>query len=238
MFNHITFRQLRMTLVIVSLMLNIWSHSVVAKEQADYSNNASQELRQHLLAYSGFSAKFIQRVEDSQGTELHQAKGELMFSQPDKFSWQINDPEPELLVSDGKTLWWYNPFLEQVSIFAANDAMLKTPFALLVSSSDSVWQQFEIHKSANDYIIEPINKDNAQVIQLIIKFRQDEKNTDRKVIQQLTLLDRTRQISHYFISKPRFTAIESQAFDFIIPQGIDIDDQRPIATTTEGKVQY
>jgi outer membrane lipoprotein carrier protein len=189
------------------------------------------QLRSLLDNYNGFKANFSQRVMDSEGTLINQANGSLQFEQPGKFVWEIREPEQESLISDGKTLWWLNMFIEQVSIFDASQSVAKTPFALLVSKDEQVWEGFNIAKSKDGFIIHPKNADNAQVIQLSIKFSQN-------VLSGIEIIDRTRQVSRYELSQQTFTDIQDENFILTIPVGVDIDDQKALTPTTDGKVQY
>ena len=206
--------------------------SVESPEPAVETGSAEQQLRELLKEYDGFSANFVQTVTDSENTQLHSAQGTLEFKQPGMFKWQIDEPEPELLLSNGNTLWWYNPFVEQVSIFDAADAVATTPFALLVSQQDSVWQRFTIEKTANGYNIRP-KEQNAQVVLLNVEF-------ETRLLQTIRVTSRSQRLSEYRLKEQSFDSSKTTSFDFEIPAGTDIDDQRHSAQhlTTDGKVQF
>lgn len=177
------------------------------------------ELRKLLRDYNGFKANFSQQVTDSDNNLLHQAKGSLVFKQPSKFKWQVIEPENELLLSDGTTLWWYNPFLEQVSIFDAKDAVATTPFALLVSNNDETWNQFDIEKIESGFRISPKNDDSSQVKSLVVIF-------DGFLLTQIAITDRTMQKSVYELSQQEFDTNLKTSFSFDVPSDVEIDDQR------------
>lgn len=42
------------------------------------------------------------------------AKGEVVFAKPGKMRWSYTSPEPSLVVSDGSTLWVYDPQAREV----------------------------------------------------------------------------------------------------------------------------
>lgn len=180
---------------------------------------AETELRKLLRDYDGFSAQFIQQVTDSEGNRIHNATGNLIFKQPGMFKWQVVTPEEEMLQSNGETLWWYNPFLEQVTIFDAKNAVSKTPFALLVSNNDETWNQFHIEKVESGFVIEPKDVDNSQVIKLTVLF-------ESFLLQQIIVTDRTRQKSAFRLSKHKFNSNQNYNFNFVIPKDIEVDDQR------------
>lgn len=184
------------------------------------------ELRKLLSDYDGFTAEFNQQVKDTDDNLLHSASGKLVFKQPGKFIWQIVKPEEELLMSNGKTLWWFNPFLEQVSIFDAQDAVATTPFALLVSQQDEVWNKFSITKLESGFLVKPKDENNSQVSQLTIYF-------DDFLLNEIVITDRTQQTSSYILKKQKFKKKLDVNFDFNIPDDIEIDDQRPVTPMAE-----
>lgn len=212
--------------LLMTNVLLLCAGQVQANQQSE-----EQQLRSLLTKYDGFQANFAQTVVDSDNNLLHQANGSLGFEQPGKFVWQISDPEPEQLISDGVTLWWYNPFIEQVSLFDAAQAVEQTPFALLVSQDNAVWSQFLIKKKDDGFVITPKSMDQAQVVELKVSFNQD-------VLNHIKVVGRTMQISHYQLSAPKFGDIDDSAFVFTIPAGTDIDDQRSVIETVDGNVKY
>ncbi|MBU2918928.1 outer membrane lipoprotein chaperone LolA [Psychrosphaera sp. F3M07] len=181
------------------------------------------ELRKLLVDYDGFTAEFNQQVKDTDNNVLHSASGQLVFKQPGQFIWEIVAPEQELLMSNGDTLWWFNPFLEQVSIFDAKDAVATTPFALLVSQQDEVWNKFTITKLESGFLVKPKNENNSQVSQLAIYF-------DDFLLKEIVITDRTQQTSSYELKKQAFKKKLNVNFNFDIPADIEIDDQRPVKT--------
>ena len=193
--------------------------AIVLSHFTIHAEPAETELRKLLADYDGFSAQFSQTVTDSDNNLLHQASGKLVFKQPGKFRWQVTAPEEELLLSNGKSLWWYNPFLEQVSIFDSAEAVATTPFALLVSNRDETWNRFIIEKVESGFVISPKDTDSSQVIKLAVHF-------DKYLLTQIVITDRTQQVSAYQLAKHKFDKELKHDFDFVIPSDIDIDDQR------------
>ncbi|MBU2881328.1 outer membrane lipoprotein chaperone LolA [Psychrosphaera sp. B3R10] len=203
----------------------------MAANSADVTKTAEVELRTILKQYNGFSADFSQRVVDSELNVLHEAQGRLKFKQPGLFLWEITEPEPELLVSNGETLWWFNPFIEQVSLFDASQAVAQTPFALLVSQDDETWSQFTIEKQQNHFVVSPKLLDQAQVIELKVTFKDT-------LLTNIAVVGRTMQVSQYAISNQVFADVDNGLFQFEIPLGTDIDDQRQLPKVVDGNVEY
>jgi outer membrane lipoprotein carrier protein len=75
--------------------------------------DAASDLKQ-LSSVNVFSATFAQTVYDSKGKELQRAGG-LLVQRPNRFNWHTTSPDESLIVADGKDVWVYDPFVEQVT---------------------------------------------------------------------------------------------------------------------------
>lgn len=77
--------------------------------------DGASALKSRLDKVASFHASFTQKVTDAGGAAVQEGQGELWVKRPDLFNWHMTQPDESVLVSDGKTLWFYNPFVEQVS---------------------------------------------------------------------------------------------------------------------------
>ena len=102
------------------------------------AQSAEEQLQRKLATIKTFSASFEQQVTDAQHQLLQQGKGQLMIKQPARFRFETTEPEPNLFIGDGKTLWHYNELLEQVSLYDAKKEVNQTPFVLLTSNDASL----------------------------------------------------------------------------------------------------
>lgn len=73
-------------------------------------------LQEFVREYGEGSAVFEQELYDEEGGLLLQTRGRLWFARPDRFRLEYGEPEPMLLVSDGKEFWHYDPGLSQVMV--------------------------------------------------------------------------------------------------------------------------
>ncbi len=90
-----------------------------------------QALSSRLDKVNAFSANFTQKVTSPDGEVLVNGTGDLSIKRPNLFRWKTATPDESLLVSDGKTVWYYSPFVEQVTAMWLMDATEQTPFVLL-----------------------------------------------------------------------------------------------------------
>ena len=103
------------------------SGMVVSQVWAD----AASDLKSRLDKVSSFHASFTQKVTDGSGNAVQDGQGDLWVKRPNLFNWQMTQPDESVLVSDGKTLWFYNPFVEQATATWLKDATSNTPFMLI-----------------------------------------------------------------------------------------------------------
>jgi outer membrane lipoprotein carrier protein len=98
---------------------------------------AQTPLDSYLEHLKTLRAEFSQVVTDGKGREVQNAKGKLVIVRPGRFRWELTpagagaDNSPQLMVADGKNLWFYDRDLEQVSVKAATAALTATPAGLL-----------------------------------------------------------------------------------------------------------
>lgn len=181
----------------------------------------SVELRAKLNKFQQFAANFNQRVIDNKGREIQQATGSMKMAQPNKFRWVTNEPDESLVVSDGASVWIYNPFVEQVTAMDLNNTMTQSPLWLIANQSDDAWSNFTVEKLAdtNGYAVTPKGNDNL-TRKITMSFKND-------AINKLVIEDAQGQTSHFTFEQFDYqTTIDQTAFNFVMPSEVDFDDQR------------
>lgn len=187
--------------------------SVMAQAQS-----VKEELQAKLAQLAPFSAEFVQKVTSAEGEDLLTAKGTMQLQRPNQFRWQTMTPDEQLIVSDGETLWFYNPFVEQVSIYSLNDAIANTPFMLLAGTEQRLWQNYRVTKQDNLYTVITPNDDTSAIFTL--QFEQGK-------IAQFSVQEQQGQHSQFILqNQSPMAKAATGTFNFMIPADTDIDDQR------------
>jgi outer membrane lipoprotein carrier protein len=118
---------------------------------ADAGANA---LDRFLTGLNTLSADFTQSVTDSHGESAGAGSGRLLVQRPGKFRWDYTPREAgaqssgQLLVADGKNLWFYDRELAQVTVKPVEAALSATPIVLLSGSLAQLHDTFEISAAA------------------------------------------------------------------------------------------
>ncbi|MBU2876404.1 outer membrane lipoprotein chaperone LolA [Aliiglaciecola lipolytica] len=195
------------------------SISVAHGNQGD-SPDASENLKQKLLSLKTFTAAFEQKVTDGQGELVQESSGQMTLKQPNLMIWQVNSPDENLMVADGTTLWYSDPFVEQVTAINQADSVSNNPIVLLTNPSNEQWSEFTITYADNDvYSIIAISPE-SQISELKLKFENNQ-------LSQLSFIDRQQQTSQLTFSDVKQNInIGDEQFVFTIPDGFDLDDQR------------
>jgi len=66
-------------------------------------------------ALAGFQGEFKQEDTETSGRVLT-ASGKIAYRKPGQMRWEYAAPNEQLLVTDGSTVWLYDPLLENVTV--------------------------------------------------------------------------------------------------------------------------
>lgn len=184
-----------------------------------FAETPSQNLRAILAQVNTYSGAFAQQVKDVDGKLVQEGKGHLDLAKPGKINWQMFAPALSRMISDQQTLWLYDPDLEQVTLYNAQQLITDSPFALLTTNDPELWKQYTIQNDSGQFVVLPKNRE-SQVTKIALTF-------DGNRLVQLTIWDASEQQSHYKFSDIVINrTFKTDHFSFKIPADTDIDDQR------------
>lgn len=242
----------RSTLVIALSFALCSTTATVAMADSQVSSSSKLEISKQLLRtklakLNFFSANFMQKVVSETGELLEQSSGKLAISKPNLANWHTLEPDELAIVSDGNDVWFYNPWIEQVSVYSLSAAIAKTPILLLTSKDESLWQQYtvtqeniplenavkenasqmiEANSIDSSFIISAIDP-NSQIKSLTLNFSTASEDKPISELSKFSFLDATGQVSHIELSNFDAQKVpDSNLFNFSVPEGVQIDDQR------------
>ena len=199
------------------------------------SLDAKSILMAKLANLDFFSANFEQEVLSDSGEILEKSSGKLAISKPNLANWHTIEPDELAIVSDGQDVWFYNPWIDQVSVYSLSAAIAKTPILLLTSKDETLWQQYTVSKKmvtkasketdeANESFVISAKDVNSQIKSLTLIF---DSNKEDGNLKQFSFLDATGQLSHIKLNDFDIqNEPEESLFKFSVPEGVQIDDQR------------
>lgn len=201
---------------------------------------AKSTLMAKLANLDYFSANFSQEVRSDAGEILETSSGKLAISKPNLANWHTNEPDELAIVSDGQDVWFYNPWIEQVSVYSLSAAIAKTPILLLTSKDETLWQQYTVtklipskqvvtkenentNKESESFVISATDV-NSQIKSLTLIF---DLSNGKGSLKQFSFLDATGQLSHIKLTNfDDQNRPDTSLFKFVVPEGVQIDDQR------------
>ena len=138
---------------------------------------------------------------------------------PNQFYWHLTQPDESQIVADGKDLWIYNPFAEEVVIMDFAEAINASPIALLVHRDDATWSQYSVTKQQDCYEIKPKAIDSG-ILSVKVCFKNAQ-------LANFNVADDKGNLSQFDLSNQQAITDKDKAlFSFVLPDNVDVDDQR------------
>ncbi|AHE64434.1 outer membrane lipoprotein chaperone LolA [Pasteurella multocida] len=181
--------------------------------------DAASELQQRLSKVNVLSADYAQTVSSSDGKNVQQGSGTLKIKRPNLFQMDNKTPQENQIISDGKTLWFYDPFVEQVTANWVKDAVNNTPFVLLTSDDSSHWVQYNVEQKADTFTLKPKAK-QSNIKQFDIRIDSE------GVLRNFSTIEKDGQTNLYILRNITNQPLADGVFKFSVPKGVELDDQR------------
>lgn len=177
------------------------------------------ELQRRLELVSQYSADFDQTVRSSKGKQIQSGKGKFQVKRPNLFRMDTKSPQENLIVSDGANLWFYDPFVSQVTVNTVQDAVNNTPFVLLTSNDPNHWNQYDVQQNADTFVLKPKSK-KSNLKQFDVRIDQS------GLLKGFSTIERDGQSNLYVLRNITTGNVASDLFKFSVPKGAELDDQR------------
>src|SRR3954464_15187477 len=164
---------------------------------------------------------FSQTVTDGRGEPVQKAEGKLVIVRPGKFRWELTpagNPSAQLMVADGKNLWFYDRDLEQVSVKPAT-VLTATPASLLSGAGD-VRKLFTVSMAGK--------RDGLDWVKVVPKtgdadFREAQLAFTRGELKRMVLKDKLGQTVRLdFLTSSRNVPVPDADVQFSPPAGADL----------------
>jgi outer membrane lipoprotein carrier protein len=202
----------------VMLALSCQSVSAVAATPAP-AGSAAATVESRLAGLATWSADFTQTIDDGHGKVLRSAAGKLYLQRPGKFRWDYTEPSEQLVLADGKQIWFYDKDLSQANVRDMDATLASTPASLL-SGNGAVSSQFDIKAlppSGGLEWFQLVPKKSDTDFQLVrIGFEKGE-------LASMFLADKLGQVTQLtFTHTSRNTKFADDLFTFTPPAGVDV----------------
>lgn len=197
------------------LALGLTAQVAAEQERSDY-----EQLREKLSSIDTLTAAFEQQVFDERGELQETLEGDLTLKRPHFLRWETSFPDHSIMVADGDAVWYYNAFVEQLSIFDQAQNLEQNPMLVLLSDDEQSWQQFSVTYEDDFWHVRERDAAYAHV-SLAVSF------TDGNQIDTLRIDDGQGQVSVFTLSEVVMNEpVNDQVFLLDVEDHVEIDDQR------------
>ncbi|WP_255176076.1 outer membrane lipoprotein chaperone LolA [Bordetella genomosp. 5] len=181
--------------------------------------DAQAQLRAFVDTVKTATGNFTQSTVGAQGRTQPAQSGTFAFQRPGKFRWAVKQPYEQLIVSDGKQVYQYDPDLAQVTERKVDQAIGTSPAAILFGSGN-LEQAFNVtpmpDRDGMQWLrAKPRNADAG--------FSQVDIGLKNNLPARVELLDSFGQTTRVELSGIQSNAtISADTFAFTAPKGVDV----------------
>jgi outer membrane lipoprotein carrier protein len=180
-------------------------------------------LDRYLDGLTSLRAQFSQTLVDSNDRVTDRSSGTLVVLRPGKFRWEVtpqgSTSAAQVLVADGRNVWFFDPELEQVTVKPEEAALSATP-AMLLSGAGDVRKNFKLTAAGRReglewVLVEPLGAE-AEFHRALLGFGKD--GLARMIIDDK--LGQTATVT--FASMVRNGPVAPLEVRFTPPAGVDV----------------
>jgi chaperone LolA len=169
-----------------------------------------------LAAQDAASGRFEQALFDEEGELLERSSGSYAVLRPGYFRWEIDNPDRQLLLVSGDTLWHYDIDLETATRRNTGDDSSFAPLELLGGDPETLRARFAVTAlAAQHYRLEPTYA-GAGFAAVELHWQDDR-------LQAMVVTDRSGQRMELALQPATHPLALSPAdFDFTVPDGVEV----------------
>lgn len=187
---------------------------------ADIQEGAGDRLNSLLATFDSFSADFDQVSGNDDSRRMESSQGTLLLAKPNRFKWIAKEPFPQTLISDGETLWIYDPDLEQATERKVTENDAGVPALILNGQVEQLKSQYKIRllqEKSNSQLFELLPLQETEVFTRIRLLFTD------GLISELQMEDSLGQRTSIMFQNQKLNPdYEESTFIFIPPEGTDV----------------
>jgi outer membrane lipoprotein carrier protein len=180
-----------------------------------------------------FAARFEQVTRPAQlgagSADPVASRGRVVVAKPARMRWSYETPEPSLVVSDGETLWIYDPAFGEAQRLPVDQGFLSGAAVQFLLGQGDMRRDFDISLDACD----------AERVQLLLVPREPASYEKLRVVASPESGDLERTEVHDLlgnVTAVSFHDVEfnrdppADTFRFVPPEGVSVVDLSPTAT--------
>ncbi len=218
-------RCMKTTATIISVgMVTLWL-SCWGKAETLQADQVTERIQKLYDATKDFQAAFTQTYTSQIFGKKKVSSGFVYIKKPGMMRWDYKKPKPKHFVANGKSLYIYDPDLEQVIVDRSFKSSSLSTAVTFLWGRGKLSEEFRISfaqenekEQSNRYVLLLEPKKKAQFSKLTFVV---DKQTYQ--VMETSVQDPGGNINHIVFSKvSRNIGIQKKVFDFDIPKGIEV----------------
>ena len=222
-------KQGRMLIIEGTCVLTLVSFLLLAK--GAYGNPLDADIAQIQKTYDtirDIQAYFVQEsvVKSWNAEQVQKAQGKVFFKKEGKMFWDYQEPTPQQIISDGNTLWFYEPEDKQVTVTTVGAGFQTQISADLLNGKARLKRDFAVtdmtsaaERQAGKLVLQLIPRPSQQNLSKIL-LRLDKSTF---LIYQTEVYDLFDNLTRITFSQIQIeTNLPDTLFTFTPPPGVEI----------------
>jgi outer membrane lipoprotein carrier protein len=213
-------------LIAIALLLAIPGQALAATAEEQLAAKV-QSVYDKVPSYTAdFENEFINKMMPGAGQK---ASGKVSFKKPGKMRWEYTSKPEQLIISDGKSAWWYQPDLQQVQIADADQYLNNRASIVFLGGQGKLTEEFTIAEGKR-----PKDAADGDVLELKPKTPDATFSRVLLIVNSKTGLVNETWVYDFLgnATRVRFSnaqtgkKLDDSLFTFTAPKGIDVIDRR------------
>jgi len=185
------------------------------------------KLKKYYRTTKKLQAEFTQTYTNVTFGKEQSSQGTLRVARPGKMRWDYKSPTKKFFISDGKTLWAYEPAAKQAYKTKLKDALLPVAITFLYGEGDLnadftvAFDQTGVYGGKDDFVLKLTPKQaSAQYTHLWLVVHHKD-----FYVQESIILEATGNVNRFRFTKVRLndaTDVEDKLFKFTPPKGVTV----------------
>jgi outer membrane lipoprotein carrier protein len=190
---------------------------------------AVESIQRRYEAVRDLSADFVQNTRSvalGAAGAVATSRGTVVFAKPGKMRWAYQEPEPSLVVSDGRWLWVYDPAHQEVQKLSVGEGFLSGAAIQFLLGEGEIRRDFEVTAEAcSDAKVELVLAPRRDASYQKLRVRSDPATGELLETTVIDLLGNVTQIAFSGMRTNRAPADELFRFD--APAGVRVIELEP-----------
>lgn len=191
----------------------------------DCARAAASRVQGRYEGVRDLSARFEQRTETvalgSHRAQALEAAGEVVFAKPGRMRWSYDRPEPSLVVSDGRSVWIFDPQAREAQHLPLGESFLSGAAIQFLLGEGELLQEFEVRAEgcgSDEVRLRLVPRQEAPYEHIVIRVEPASGE-----VRETEITDLLGNVTRVRLLEPRVnTSPEAGLFQFSPPEGVRV----------------